>query len=79
MAQSKSGNNPRYDDPYFQDYEENEMQVQLHSEKVESFFIDNSVPIDPRNWKRDPNAWKMLKDVFLEMYVGTQVFLLTCQ
>ncbi len=59
---------PRYNDPYYQDYEENERQVQLHRERVERWYIDNEAPIDPAKWKREPNAWKLLKNVFFEMY-----------
>jgi hypothetical protein len=78
VAQSESENDPRYNDPYFQDYEENERQVQLHRERVERWYIDNEAPIDPAKWKKVPKAWQILKDVFFEMYVNTKVSLLTC-
>ena len=55
MAQSESVSDPRYnDDPYFQDYEENERQVQLHRERVERWYIDNEAPIDPAKWRKVP-------------------------
>ena len=54
VAQSESGHPPLNKDPYFQDYEENERQVQLHRERVERWYIDNEAPIDPAKWRKVP-------------------------
>lgn len=74
VTQGESRYQPRYDDPYYQDYEENERQVELHRQRVERWYIDNEAPIDPAKWKRDRFAWELLKNVFLEMYACTRLF-----